>query len=127
MAKSRYSALGLPDYLFQKQSSISKQTPPNAPFSIASAIGGGGGFVSQTAPNQQPQKKKIYFWIEHDKGILIQKEDKSTIKEIADSFIKFLKKDPRACNLRDLKKILENQETLQNILNSDSQEAIVPR
>ena len=55
------------------------------------------------------------------------KKDKSTIKEIADSFIKFLKKDSRACNLRDLKKILENQETLQKILNSNSQETIVPR
>ena len=83
MAKSRYSALGLPDYLFQKQSSISKQTPPNAPFSIASAIGGGGGFVSQTAPNQQPQKKKIYFWIEHDESLSPMKKDKSKIKELA--------------------------------------------
>jgi len=86
--------------------------------------------ISAKPLNQYTQddfKKIITNWIEHDKGILIQKEDKSKINEIADSFIKFLKKDPRACNLRDLKKILENQETLQKILNSNSQETIVPR
>ena len=61
MAKSKYSALGLPEYLFQEQSQTSPQISPDATFDPANAIGGGGGFVSQTAPNQQPKKKEIYL------------------------------------------------------------------
>ena len=61
MAKSKYSALGLPEYLFQEQSQTSPQISPDATFNPANALGGGGGFVSQTAPNQQPKKKEIYL------------------------------------------------------------------
>ena len=61
MAKSKYSALGLPKYLFQEQSKTSPQISPDATFNPVNAIGGGGGFVSQTAPNQQPKKKEIYL------------------------------------------------------------------
>ena len=61
MAKSKYSALGLPEYLFQEQSKTSPQISPDATFDPVNAIGGGGGFVSQTAPNQQPKKKEIYL------------------------------------------------------------------
>jgi|GEM_PF-2470552 len=61
MVKSKYSALGLPKYLFQEQSKTSPQISPDATFNPASAIGGSGGFVLQTAPNQQPKKKEIYL------------------------------------------------------------------
>ena len=61
MAQSKYSPLGLPEYLFQEQSKTSPQISPDATFNPVNALGGGGGFVSQTAPNQQPQKKEIYL------------------------------------------------------------------
>ena len=62
MTKSTPNSLGLPEYLFKEQSSLlSKQTPPNAIFSPARAIAGEEGFTSQTAPNQQPQKKQIFL------------------------------------------------------------------
>ena len=62
MTKSTPNSLGLPEYLFKEKSSLlSKQTPPNAIFSPARAIAGEEGFTSQTAPNQQPQKKQIFL------------------------------------------------------------------
>ena len=52
MANFKYSTLGLPEYLFKKQSQTRSQISPDATFNPANAIGGGGGFISQTAPNQ---------------------------------------------------------------------------
>ena len=57
-------------------------------------------------------EKIIKNWIENDKGNLIQKDDKSKIDEIIQeatkSFQELLRKDPKACNLRDLKESLQN-------------------
>lgn len=49
------------DYLFQKKTSNQEQNSPFDPFSVSDGIDGGKGFVSQTSPNQQPQRKKIFL------------------------------------------------------------------
>ncbi len=61
MPKSQNSTFELPEYLFKKPSQTSRQQAPDATFDPASAVAGREGFVSQTAPNQQPQKKQIFL------------------------------------------------------------------
>ena len=51
-------------------------------------------------------EKIIKNWIENDNSPSPMKQDESKIKEIAKSFKNNLDKNPSACNLRDLKKVL---------------------